>query len=178
MPDERRPDMTCVPYRRRTLYLALTAPYLAVSVLVAIYLWRFSPWLTAAVALGYLAACFFQAYCCACQDCPYIGRFCPAIAGIVPASWIAKWIYGGRQVEKSEPRFSIQAVLAILGWVVWAILPLWWIVRLGVAVTAVYVAWQVVYVVAFFLTVCPACALRDICPGGGVQRACLRRGRG
>jgi hypothetical protein len=175
--EDQLPDMTCVPYRRKPLYLALTVPYVAILILVAIYLWRFSPWLTAAVAFCYMWACFFQAYCCACQDCPYVGRFCPAIAGIVPASWIAKWIYGGRKVERSEARFAIQAMLAILGWVGWTFLPLWWIARLSVGLAVAYVVWQVVYVAVFFLTVCPACAPRDICPGGGVQRACLRQGQ-
>ncbi|MGD2148522.1 MAG: hypothetical protein PVH41_17640, partial [Anaerolineae bacterium] len=174
--DPKTPDMSCVPYRKKTLYLVLTVPYLAILALVAIYLWRFSPWLTGAVVLSYLWACTFQAYCCACQDCPYIGRFCPAIAGIVPASWIARWVYGGRKVEMSEPRFAAHAVLAILGWVVWTALPLFWIAKLSVGLAVAYVLWQVVYVATFFLTVCPACALRDICPGGGVQAACLGRG--
>jgi hypothetical protein len=44
-----------------------------------------------------------------------------------------------------------------------------------VGLAVAYLVWQAVYVVVFFLTVCPACALRDICPGGQVQRACLRR---
>jgi hypothetical protein len=75
--DPRTPTTTCAPYRKKTLYLVLTVPYLAILALVAICLWHFSPWLTAAVILSYLWASFFQAYCCACQDCPYIGGFCP-----------------------------------------------------------------------------------------------------
>ena len=178
MPDEQVPDMSCVPYRRQTLYLVLTVPYLIISILVAIYLWRFSPWLTAGVALGYGGACLFQAYCCACQDCPYVGGFCPGIAGIVPASWMARWIYGDRTIAMAATRFAIQAALALVGWLVWAVLPVWWIAKLGVGVAVIYGLWQLVYVVVFLLTVCPACALREICPAGGVQRACLGRGEG
>lgn len=164
-----------MPYPRKRLYWLLTGPYLAILALVAIYLWRFSPWLTAAVLFCYLWACFFQAYCCAVQDCPYVGRFCPGIAGIVPASWIAKWQYGGREVVKSETRFTVHAVLAILGWVGWTVLPLRWIAQLSLGLAVGYVVWQFVYVAVFGLTVCPACAIRETCPGGVVQRQCARR---
>jgi hypothetical protein len=65
MPDRPVPYIACEPYRRKLLYLVLTGPYVAILALVAIYLWRFSPWLTAVIVFFYLWACFFQAYCCA-----------------------------------------------------------------------------------------------------------------
>jgi hypothetical protein len=176
--DDKKPDMACVPYRRKTLYFILTVPFLAILVLVAVYLWAFSPWLTVAMAFFYLWMSFFQAYCCACQECPYIGRFCPAIAGIVPASWMAKVIYGNRQVVKSKIRMEVQAIIGTLGWLCWTFLPLWWIAKLNVLLAVAYVAWQVVYYVIFGLTICPACAVRETCPGGALQRVVWKRKAG
>lgn len=175
--DDKKPDMACVPYHRKTLYLVLTVPFLAILALVAVYLWVFSPWLTVAVVFCYLWISFFQAYCCACQECPYIGRFCPAIAGIVPASWLAKWIYGNREVTKSKVRFEIHAMVGTLGWLGWTLIPLWWIGKLHVLLAVAYVVWQIAYYVVFGLTICPACAVRETCPGGALQRACVKRGR-
>jgi hypothetical protein len=174
--DDHVPDMGCVPYRRKPLYLILTVPFLVVLILVGVYLWRFSPWLTAAMAFFYLWTCFFQAYWCAAQDCPYVGRFCPAVAGIVPASWIAKWLYGGREVHASRARLEIHAVLAVLGMLAWTILPLWWIAKLSIGLAVAYVVWQLAYVVVFWLTICPVCAIRETCPGGVLQRRCFRQG--
>ena len=175
MLDDKKPDMTCVPYHRKTLYLFLTVPFLAILALVAVYLWVFSPWLTAAMVFSYLWMSFFQAYCCACQECPYIGRFCPAIAGIVPASWVAKWIYGNREVVKSKARFEIHAMVATLGWLGWTLVPLWWIGKLHVLLAVAYVAWQVVSYVIFGLTICPACAVRETCPGGKLQNVVWKK---
>jgi hypothetical protein len=173
--EEHLPDMACVPYRRKMLYLVLTVPFVAILVLVAVYVWRFSPWLTVAMVFSYLWVCFFQAYCCACQECPYIGQFCPAIAGIIPGSWMAKWIYGNRVVVKSKTRFEIHATLGILGWLGWTFVPLWWIAKLNALLAVAYVAWQIVYYVIFGLTICPVCAVRETCPGGALQRVCLKR---
>jgi hypothetical protein len=167
--DDKKPDMACVPYRRKTLYFVLAVPFLAILILSAVYLCTFSPWLTAGLALCYLGLCFLQGYCCACQECPYVGRFCPAIAGIVPASWLAKLIYGHRGIVKSKTRFEIYAVIGFLGLLGMAILPLWWIAKLSVPLAVGYLAWQFVYYLVFELTICPVCAIRETCPGGKLQ---------
>ena len=174
--DDHEPDLTCLPYRRKGVYWLLTAPFLAILVAVAAYLWRFSPWLTAAMAAFYVWTCGFQARWCACQDCPYVGRFCPAVAGIVPASWIAKWLYGSRQVDCSRRRMETHATLAILGWVAWTLLPLRWIARLSLGLAVAYVVWQLVYVAIFGLAICPVCAIRETCPGGVLYRRRARNG--
>lgn len=176
--DDKKPDMACVPYRRKTLYFVLTVPFLAVLALVAVYLWAFSPWLTAAMVISYLWMSFFQAYCCACQECPYIGRFCPAIAGIVPASWMAKLIYGRREVVKSKARFEVHALVGFLGWLGMIVLPLWWIARFSVPLAAGYVAWHAVYYVIFGLAICPSCAVRETCPGGKLQSVVWKKRTG
>jgi hypothetical protein len=178
MPEGIRPDMSCVPYRRKPLYLGLTIPFLILLVSIFVYLWTFGFFLALVFGLFYLAMSFFQAYCCAHQDCPYVGGFCPAVIGIMPASLMAKLIYGDREIEKSEKRFALHATLGVLSWLGLIAFPLYWIAKLGIGFAVGYVACHVVYTVIFGLTICPACALRDICPGGKVQNLVLGGNRG
>ncbi|MGD2105904.1 MAG: hypothetical protein PVJ55_12410, partial [Anaerolineae bacterium] len=89
MSDELKPDLSCVPYRRKGLYLALTVPLLLLMTVVGVYLGAINPLLPGAFVLFYLSTSFFQAYCCAYQECPYVGGFCPAVIGIMPASLLA-----------------------------------------------------------------------------------------
>jgi hypothetical protein len=163
------PDRRCVPYRRRGWYWTLTGPFLAVLVLVLIRLWTVHPGLSIVMLLLYLLTCVFQAYCCAYQECPYIGGFCPAIAGIVPASFFARWLFRGKRPSGSRRRFGAYVTLAILSWLCLIVLPVPWITRLGGFLAVGYVALHALYTVVFFLTVCPACAIRHICPGGNFQ---------
>jgi hypothetical protein len=169
MPDDVRIDMSCVPYRRKGLYLVLTVPFLVLLALIFCYLWTYSFVLSLVFGLLYLSTSFFQAYCCAYQDCPYVGGFCPAVIGIMPASLIAKVIYGNREIVKSKERFELYATLAIISWLGLVAFPLFWLAKLGLAFAVGYVVYHVVYTVIFGLTICPACAIRDICPGGKFQ---------
>ena len=170
MPGDAKVDMSCVPYRRKGLYLVLTVPFLVLLVLIFGYLWTYSFVLSLVFGLLYLTMSLFQAYCCAYQDCPYVGGFCPAVIGIMPASLIAKVLYGNREIVKSKERFGLHATLALISWLGLIALPLFWIAKRGIAFAVGYVACHVVYTAIFGLTVCPACAIRDICPGGKFHR--------
>ena len=159
-------DNTCVPYRKKELYFLLTAPILLVFLLVFIYLWSFN-FLFSFIFLGfYLLTCFFQAYCCAYQECPYIGGFCPAVIGIMPASYLAKWLYSGRKMIRTPQRFNTFATLGVICWIGLGAFPLYWLSKLGIGLAAAYLALLVIYALVFGLTICPACAIRDSCPGG------------
>ena len=175
MNDNIRPDMSCVPYRRKGLYLILTMPFLVLLVSVFVYLWTYSFILSIALLSFYSAMCYFQAYCCAYQDCPYVGGFCPAIVGIIPASLLTKLIYGKKQVVRSKKSFEMHAAVASVGWLGLIAFPLFWIAKLGIAVAAGYVVCHAVYYVIFGLTICPACAIRHTCPGGKLQSVVLKR---
>ena len=178
MLEKERPDMTCVPFRRKGLYYVVTIPFLFILLLVCIYLWAFSPALSVLFIVFYLVVCYFQAYCCAYQDCPYVGGFCPAIIGILPANVLAKLIYGGREVTRSKARFEIHASLAFVGWLGLAVFPVFWIAKLDTLLAAGYVVCHVVYYLVFGLTVCPVCAIRNTCPGGKLQAIVLaQRGK-
>ena len=169
------PDMSCVPYRRKGLYLALTVPMLLLLLGVLVYLGTYSILLSLVFLTCYLIMSFFQAYCCAYQRCPYVGGFCPAVLGIMPASLIAKYLYGDREIARTKARFDAYATVAVLGWLGLVLLPLYWIARLGISFAVAYFAVHAIYTLIFGLTICPACAIREICPGGRVHKL-VRRG--
>jgi hypothetical protein len=170
-----KPDMSCVPYRRKGLYLILTIPFLALLIMVFGYLWAFNPILSIVFFLFYITMCYFQAYCCAYQECPYIGGFCPAIVGIMPASFMAKLIYGNKNIGKSKKAFEAHAIVASIAWLGLIVLPLFWIAKLGIWFAVGYVVSHAVYYLIFGLTVCPVCAIRNTCPGGKLQSVVLKR---
>jgi hypothetical protein len=172
---EPKPDMSCVPYRRKGLYLALTIPMLLLMLAVLIYLGIYSILLSLAFLACYVVMATFQAYCCAYQECPYVGGFCPAVLGIMPASLIAKVLYGNREIVRTRARFETYATAAILGWLGLAFLPVYWLTKLGVGFALGYVACHAVYALVFGLTVCPVCAIRDTCPGGKIHKL-VRKG--
>lgn len=174
MIEEKKPDMACVPYRKKALYFTLTIPIMALVVLIFIYLWSFSFVLSIIFISFYILANIFQAYCCAYQECPYIGGFCPAIAGIMPANVIAKRFFLSR-IEKSKAIFDLCATIAsgsLLGSIVF---PIFWIAKLSIVLAIAYPVLIVIYVIIFFLTICPVCAIRNTCPGGKLQNMMLRK---
>jgi len=171
-----RPDMSLVPYPRKGLYLALTVPLLLIMAAVAVYLGTINLLLPAALVLFYLLTSLFQAYCCAYQECPYVGGFCPAVIGIMPASLLARWLYDSEQLVKSKTKFDRHVALALCSWIGLVLLPLYWLAELGLGVAIGYVLLHVVYTLVFWLTICPVCAIREICPGGKLHRT-LRSGR-
>jgi hypothetical protein len=142
---------------------------------VLVYLGTYSILLSLALLACYLVMSFFQAYCCAYQRCPYVGGFCPAVLGIMPASLIAKILYGNREIARSKARFDAYATVAVLGWIGLVLLPVYWIANLGIGFAIAYVACHASYALIFGLSVCPVCAIRETCPGGKVHRL-LQRG--
>lgn len=177
MSDNFKPDMSCVPYRRKGLYLILTVPFFLLLILVFVYLWTYSFVLSFVFALFYLLMCYFQAYCCVHQDCPYVGEFCPAVMGIFPGNIMAKHIYTNKNLLKSKKKFELHATLAIIAWLGIIAFPLFWIAKLGMAFSVGYVVCHVVYYVIFGLTICPVCAIRNTCPGGKFQGIVLKKDR-
>jgi hypothetical protein len=143
-------------------------------VAVFVYLWTFGVVPSLAFALFYGLTCLFQAYCCAYQDCPYVGGFCPAVAGIMPASLLAKWIYGRGRIRRSKASFETQAVLGFTGLLGLAFFPLYWIAKLGWPLAVGYLVLHLVYYGVFLFTICPACAIRNTCPGGKVHQVFLK----
>ncbi|MFW6113625.1 MAG: hypothetical protein ACOC78_01725 [Actinomycetota bacterium] len=190
----KKPDISCYPFRRKKLYLAIVIPYAAVLAAVFFYLLaRKEPPAGEAGAPGaeagggageesgrryvpgliflafYLGMCYFQAYCCACQECPYVGEFCPALAGIYPANQLARVKYGEKGVVKSEEAFQANATAAAFCWGGMMLFPLPWLARRSARLAAGYLLVHAVYYMLHGLVLCPVCVIRDTCPGGKMQ---------
>lgn len=172
-----KPDMTCVPYKKKVLYYSLMLPFVGVLTLVFIHLWTINPLLSLSYLGFYFVMCFFQVYCCAYKECPYMGGFCPSLSGLFPSGFIAKLYYAYKPVKKSTLRFRIHTAMGALSWLGIAVFPLKWLIELGSIIPTVYVSVHIVYIVTFALTICKSCALRDTCPGGKMQKRVFRRGR-
>ena len=173
MADDNKPDMSCVPYRRKGLYFALTVPFWLLLVAIFVYLWTYNFLLSFVFASFFVGMSYFQAYCCVYQECPYVGGFCPAVIGIMPASLMAK-IIRRKEVARSRKRFEINATLGVVCWLGLIVFPLFWIAKLGAGFAVGYVLSHVVYTGIFGITICPACAIRDICPGGRLSGRILK----
>lgn len=175
MTAEIKPDLTCVPFSRKRLYFVLTVPLVVLMLWTFVYLWSHSPVLSLGYLLLYGLTCYFQAYCCAYQSCPYVGGFCPAIAAIMPASPLTKFIYGRKPLRRSEKLFEVNATLASLAALGLIVLPVPWLAKSGIGLAVGYVAFALAYLVVFCLTICPVCATRQTCPAGKVHQIVLRR---
>lgn len=175
------PDMSLYPFRRMGAYLLIVVPYAILMAAAFVFLLlegvggkagRKKP-ASALPALVYLAfylgMCYFQAYCCRCQECPYVGEKCPAIAGIYPANLLAGFLYG-ESTAKSERRLRAYATLAGLCWGGIIVFPLYRLAKRNRALAAGYLAAHAVYYSLHGLLICPACAIKDTCPGGTLQR--------
>jgi len=160
--------MSCVPYCRKRAYFILTVPFLILLILVAVYLWSISFAISLVFISLFVMANLFQSYCCAYQDCPYAGGFCPAVAGIMPSGMLARLIRR-KTVKKSEMLFNLFAAIAFLSLLGLIGFPLFWIADLSIPLAIVYFALNIAYYIAFSLAICPACAIRKTCPGGKLQ---------
>ena len=169
-------DIKCVPYEKRVHYLALTGVLFVVQGLVFLYLWIFTPILSFVMVALYLVTSYFQSYCCAYQDCPYVGEFCPAVSGIYVGNILAKRLYP-EDTPKSERKFKTYKNLGILFWLLMAFFPLYWVYLLGLQYALGYFAFHLGYYLVFGLTICPSCAIRNTCPGGALQKQVLNKSK-
>ena len=102
------PDRSCVPYSRKKVYLVITVPLMIMILIVFVFLFLINPFYGIIFISLWLGANIFQSYCCEYQDCPYTDGFCPAAAGIIPASRIAN-LPIIKNMKKSKTRFELFA---------------------------------------------------------------------
>lgn len=154
----------CVPFKKKALYLALTLPIVVVFILIAVYLYPLSRPAFVFYVSCFAAVMLFQSYCCAYQDCPYVGKFCPGIGGITVLSSLIALLL--RKAKKSKTLFNVFATLGFLCLIIITVFPVFYLMRTSIIVGIGYIVVSVLYIVLFFRFVCPACAIRDTCPGG------------
>ena len=82
-------DKNCIPYSRKKLYLIITIPLILLMIIIFGFLFIINPLYGIIYLSFWFGVNVFQSYCCEYQDCPYTDDFCPAVAGIIPASRIA-----------------------------------------------------------------------------------------
>ncbi|MBD3191245.1 MAG: hypothetical protein GF308_11405 [Candidatus Heimdallarchaeota archaeon] len=160
-----QPDMSCVPYRRMWLYFLYTIPIMAMIGFTAYVLWLYNYVYTIIYMGFYVLTFLFQSYCCVYQSCPYIGGFCPAVAGIIPASFVAK-LLEKLKVKKDKKLFDFFALIASITLLGLIVFPLYWLFIYHIAAFVGYLCLIALYTIAFLLSICPVCAIRKTCPGG------------
>lgn len=156
----------CIPFKKKALYLSLTIPIVAVFIVIAVYLWLSGLLPFIIYCSLFLLVTLLQSYCCAYQDCPYIGKFCPGIGGVtVLSSIIARLL---KNTYKSRKLFNLFASIGFFCLIAIAIFPVFFIYKLGIVILVGYLIIAMVYFITFFILICPFCAIRDTCPGGKI----------
>jgi hypothetical protein len=157
----------CVPYQRKTLYLLLTIPMIVMYVAMALLLWQVSKAALLVYVALFIIVALGQSYVCVYWQCPYVGKFAPCVGGFcLPSSRIALLF---KNVEKTERRYNMAVTLAFAALLGIIILPLYFLYRLHIAFLLIYLVVVLAYAVAFLWLICPACATRQVCPGGQIS---------
>jgi hypothetical protein len=155
----------CIPYARKKLYLIITIPLMLLIIAIFGFIFIINPF-CGIIYLGFwFGANVFQSYCCEYQDCPYTDGFCPAVAGIIPASRIANFSII-KNMSKSKKRFELYATFGSLCLLGLIIFPLLFIFELGMVYLLGYLTFILIYAILFLWNICPVCAIRSTCPGG------------
>ena len=154
----------CVPYQRRALYLALTVPMIAMYVAIAVLLWQVSKASLLIYGALFIIVALGQSYVCVYWQCPYVGKFAPCVGGFcLPSSRIALLFKNAKRTERRYNIAVTSAFAALLGIIV---VPLYFLYQLHIAFLLIYLVVVLAYAVAFLWLICPACATRQVCPGG------------
>jgi Zn finger protein HypA/HybF involved in hydrogenase expression len=155
---------TCVPYKRKALYLLLTLPMIAMYVAIAAFLWT-THWAYVAIYCGlFVLVAAFQSQVCVHWQCPHVGSFAPCVGGFcLPSSQIARLF---RRTKRSERMYPISLTLAYVSFFGIILFPIYFIYRQGLVYLLVYVGVVAVYASCFLRFICPACGARHVCPGG------------
>jgi hypothetical protein len=157
-------DQNCVPYKRKTLYLALTLPMIGLYIAIAALLLQFGVLYFALYLAFFILVAVFQSYVCVHWQCPYIGKFAPCVGGFcLPSSQLARlW----KNVKRTKTRYNIITTLAFANFFAVILFPIYFLYQANILFLLGYLAIVTVYAGAFLLFVCPVCATRQVCPGG------------
>ena len=161
---EKTTQESCVPYRRKTVYLLLTVPMLALYVAVAAFLWTVHLAVFVLYVVFLVLVALFQSYVCVYWRCPYVGRFAPCVGGFcLPSSQIARLFKG---VKRSEKVYNVAVTLAFINFAGVILFPIYFIYRFNLIYALAYLGIVIAYALGFLLLICPVCAIRHVCPGG------------
>jgi hypothetical protein len=161
-----KPNMSesCVPYRRKSLYLLLTIPMIGMYVAIAAFLWQVSTVVLVVYCALFLVVAICQSYVCVYWQCPYVGKFAPCVGGFcLPSSQIARLL---KNASRSERTYNLALGLASVGLLGIVVVPTYFLYRRSAVYLLAYLGIVLVYAASFLWLVCPACGTRHVCPGG------------
>ena len=154
-----------VPYKRKWLYLAITAPLVVMYVVLAWYLWTIRPLFTIIYLAFFLLVMPFQSYNCIYWKCPHVGTLCPGAGGFcIPSSYIARFLI--KHVKRSEKFYDILCSIAYVDFFGIILFPMYFLFTLGIGYLVGYILLIAAYAVGMFLLICPTCGACEACPGG------------
>jgi hypothetical protein len=154
----------CVPFQKKTLYLMLTIPMIGLYIVLAAFLWQVHLALLLVYLALFVVVAVGQSFACVHWQCPYVGRFAPCAGGFcLPSSQIAR-LFKNATVSARTYNWAVTlAFVAMLGIIV---LPTYFLLQYSVAALLLYLGSVVLYAAGFLWLICPACATRQVCPGG------------
>ena len=154
----------CVPYQRRGLYLLLTIPMIVMYVAIAVLLWQVSKVALLIYGALFIIVALGQSYVCVYWQCPYVGRFAPCVGGFcLPSSRIALLF---KKAKRTEQRYNMAVTLAFAALLGIIVLPIYFLYQQHIVLMLAYLGIVAAYAVSFLCLICPACATRQVCPGG------------
>ncbi|MFO8020430.1 MAG: hypothetical protein R6U96_17545 [Promethearchaeia archaeon] len=165
MSETKSSDRASESYKGKVKHLILTIPLLFLIIVIFLYISSLNLSFGVIYISFYIATNFFQAYCCVYQKCPYIGKYCPGIACLYPASLIAQLpIY--QNMKRTEKRFNTFVALAEISLCCFVVFPLFFLYDLGLLYFVGYGVFFLIYAFLFLWFICPDCAIKNTCPAG------------
>jgi len=157
-------DKKGVPYQKKLLYLLLTVPMIGLYIVAAALLWEANIVAFAIYCALFPAVAIGQSYACVYWECPYVGKFAPCVGGFcLPSSQIARLL---KNVKRSERTYNAAVTVAFVALLGIVFVPVWFVYQQGVVYLLVYLGIVLAYTASFLWLICPACAIRHVCPGG------------
>ena len=155
---------SCAPYQRRALYLLLTIPMIVMYLAIAVLLWQVSKAALLIYGALFIIVALGQSYVCVYWQCPYVGKFAPCVGGFcLPASRIALLF---RNAKRTERKYNIAVTLAFAAFLGIIVFPIYFLYQWNVVLMLAYLGVVIAYAAAYLWLICPACATRQVCPGG------------
>ena len=156
--------------RDKTLYALSLIPFLAVFIGTAYLLSTYSIILTLILVGMYLLTNIFQAGCCV--GCPYRGKYCPALFGVVLGNLLSGVLYKDRDFD--EKFFKRNAAAGEIMVLLIAIFPIYWVFKTHWAMVLLYLGLIAMHLAIFMPTQCEKCSYNDTCPGGIMWKSCRK----
>lgn len=157
-------------FSKKLFYFAVHFPLIGLFCILGFYIYSFNLTFLLLYIFFALISILFQSYCCAFQECPYIGfpSFCPGIGGfLILSSYLTLFV---KKLPKSKRWFNLSASIAGLSAFVFVIYPVFFLIKLNLLYPLLYLLLTLVYIISFFSLICPGCAIVKICPGGVFSR--------